>query len=119
MLTTESLSGSKKYVMVAGDGGVIMTEKAVVLASSDNVGVVTADVRPDSHVQAGDRRLAVRDPIPFGHKIALAPIAAGANIIKFGVPIGRATADIGPGEHVHVHNVESTYINNAVNHYEA
>ena len=96
-----------------------MTEKAVILASNDNVGVVTADVRPDSHVQAGDHQFLVKDPIPFGHKIALLPIAPGADIIKFGVPIGRAKAAIAPGEHVHVHNVESTYINNAVDHYEA
>ena len=97
----------------------MMMEKAVVLASGDNVGVVTADVRPDSHVQAGDQRLSVRDPIPFGHKIALSAIAPGADVIKFGVPIGRAKTAITPGEHVHVHNIESTYINNAVDHYEA
>lgn len=96
-----------------------MTETAVVLANNDNVGIVTADVRPDSHVQAGDQKLSVKDPIPFGHKIALSPIAAGANVIKFGVPIGRAKTAITPGEHVHVHNIESTYINNAVDHYEA
>lgn len=96
-----------------------MAHAAIVLANGDNVGVVTADVRPGSDVQAEDRTLAVRDPIPFGHKIALTPIAAGADIMKFGVPIGRAKASIEPGEHVHVHNVESTYINNAVDHYEA
>ncbi len=96
-----------------------MAHAAIVLANGDNVGVVTDDVRPGSDVQAEDRTLAVRDPIPFGHKIALTPIAAGADIMKFGVPIGRAKASIEPGEHVHVHNVESTYINNAVDHYEA
>lgn len=95
-----------------------MAQTAVVLASSDNVGVVTMDVRPGSDVLANDQKVAVRDPIPFGHKIALLPIAAGADVIKFGVPIGRARAAIAPGEHVHVHNIESTYINNAVDHYE-
>ncbi len=96
-----------------------MAHMAIVLADGDNVGVVTADVRTGADVQVDDRILAVRDPIPFGHKIALTQIKAGADVIKFGVPIGRAKALIEPGEHVHVHNIESTYINNAIDHYEA
>lgn len=43
--------------------------------------------------------------VPKGHKIALRPIAAGEMVHKFGFPIGRATADIAPGAHVHVHNL--------------
>jgi altronate dehydratase len=43
--------------------------------------------------------------IPFGHKFALIPIQQGAQIIKYGVVIGTATADIAAGEHVHVHNI--------------
>lgn len=42
--------------------------------------------------------------VPFGHKVALRPIAAGEPVIKYGIPIGRATRDIAAGEHVHVHN---------------
>ncbi len=96
-----------------------MQQMAIVLAKSDNVAIVTADVRPGTDVLADDATLAVQEPIPFGHKIALSAIAAGTEIIKFGVPIGRATAAIAAGEHVHVHNIESAYINNAVDHYEA
>jgi altronate dehydratase len=92
---------------------------AIRLAENDNVGVVTSDVRPGSNLCVGDLQLPVRDPIPFGHKIALVPIASGEKVIKFGVPIGRAKIAIEAGEHVHVHNIESTYINNAVDHYEA
>jgi altronate hydrolase len=28
-------------------------------------------------------------------------------VLKYGWPIGRATADIAVGDHVHVHNVET------------
>ncbi len=42
-----------------------------------------------------------------GHKYALRPIAAGENIIKYGMPIGRATVAIAAGEHVHTHNVKT------------
>lgn len=40
-----------------------------------------------------------------GHKYALRDIAKGEDIIKYGNPIGHATADIKAGEHVHTHNV--------------
>ena len=40
-----------------------------------------------------------------GHKYARCDIAAGADIVKYGMPIGHATCPIRAGEHVHVHNV--------------
>jgi len=42
-----------------------------------------------------------------GHKYALRDIAAGENIIKYGLPIGHATEPIAKGAHVHVHNVKT------------
>ena len=39
-----------------------------------------------------------------GHKYALRPVGRGENVIKYGMPIGSATAAIAPGEHVHTHN---------------
>ncbi|MBR2343480.1 MAG: altronate dehydratase [Clostridia bacterium] len=42
-----------------------------------------------------------------GHKYALRDIAEGENIIKYGNPIGHATAPIKKGEHVHTHNVRT------------
>ncbi len=47
--------------------------------------------------------------IPTGHKIALGDIAFGENIIKYGVVIGRATADIPKGSWVHLHVMQSIY----------
>ena len=40
-----------------------------------------------------------------GHKYALREIAAGENVIKYGMPIGHATCAIAVGEHVHTHNL--------------
>lgn len=40
-----------------------------------------------------------------GHKKAVCDIPAGADVIKYGFPIGCATADILKGEHVHTHNM--------------
>ena len=44
--------------------------------------------------------------IPRGHKIATQAIAKGEVIRKYAQIIGYAAADIGPGDHVHSHNVE-------------
>lgn len=42
-----------------------------------------------------------------GHKIALRDIKCGENIIKYGYPIGHATADIKLGETVHTNNLKT------------
>ncbi len=47
-----------------------------------------------------------------GHKYALRDIAAGENIIKYGNPIGHATADIKVGEHIHTHNMKTNLAGN-------
>ena len=47
-----------------------------------------------------------------GHKYARRDIAKGENVIKYGNPIGHATADIKAGEHVHTHNVATNLSDN-------
>ena len=84
------------------------------LAHDDDVGVAIRKVAAGTEV--GD--LVVRDEIPLGHKVALHPIAEGAKVLKFGVPIGRATRDIAKGELVHTHNLASDYLVNDVDHFE-
>lgn len=46
------------------------------------------------------------EAVAFGHKIALVFIPEGAKVKKYGEVIGRATAAIEAGRHVHVHNLE-------------
>ncbi len=48
----------------------------------------------------------IRETVPFAHKFARTPIPKGGSVLKYGEVIGRATADIAGGSHVHVHNVE-------------
>jgi altronate hydrolase len=43
--------------------------------------------------------------VPPGHKIATRAIAAGEPVRRYGQIIGSATQPIGPGQHVHVHNL--------------
>ena len=42
-----------------------------------------------------------------GHKVALCDIEKGADIIKYGYPIGYATEDIKKGDAVHSHNMKT------------
>lgn len=50
--------------------------------------------------------LSLLDSIPFGHKVAITFIQQGAEVVKYGDVIGKATQDIRAGEHVHVQNIE-------------
>lgn len=52
-------------------------------------------------------RVDVLHDIPLGHKLALADIAEGQDIIEYGQRVGIATRDIPRGAYVHVHNVRS------------
>ncbi len=72
------------------------------LHPADNVAVATTDLA-EGTVAAG---LALRAAVPRGHKVALAPIAAGEPIRKYNQVIGFALCDIGAGDHVHTHNTE-------------
>ncbi len=55
--------------------------------------------------QPAIRNLLAKDFIGRGHKVALKPIKAGQEVSEFGQVIGVATADIAPGEHIHLHNL--------------
>jgi len=44
--------------------------------------------------------------IPPGHKVAVRTIRAGQPVRRYNQIIGTAKADIAPGQHVHVHNLE-------------
>jgi len=88
------------------------------LSDQDNVAVAARNLARGTALEFDGFRLTARDPIPFAHKIALRRIAAGETVIKFGVPIGRASEAIEAGSHVHVHNIKSDYVNNQVDNFE-
>jgi altronate hydrolase len=88
------------------------------LAPDDDVAVALRPLAPGAPLGPGFAGLALREAIPLGHKVALRPIEAGAPVRKCGVPIGRATRPIAPGEHVHVHNLASAVLVNALDHAE-
>lgn len=74
---------------------------------ADNVAIVVQPVRAGDMLSVEqDLVITASEEIPMGHKIALRDIPAGKSVIKYGVPIGRASQDISMGAHAHVHNIE-------------
>ncbi|WP_285107528.1 altronate dehydratase family protein [Promicromonospora sp. MEB111] len=83
-----------------------VSQDLLVLRKGDDVAVATRDLGPgDAAAVPGSGPLAVRQPVPRGHKIALRPVSAGGQVRKYGQVIGVATTDIVPGDHVHSHNL--------------
>jgi altronate dehydratase small subunit len=82
----------------------------LVIDGRDTVGVALVELSPGALITFADmngQRVVTREPIPFGHKVALAPMRRGEHVIKYGASIGVAHCDIQPGDHVHVHNLKS------------
>lgn len=85
-----------------------MTIQVFLIDEADNVVTNVADEIPaGTEVDVKGTVIETVDDIPYGHKIALRPIAEGEDVIKYGLSIGSATEDIPAGSHVHIHNVES------------
>jgi altronate dehydratase small subunit len=80
--------------------------KALVLHPDDNVATAVSALAPGENISVNGAEISLLEPIPFGHKLSLRAIRPGEDIIKYGEVIGRATAAIEKGSHVHVHNVE-------------
>ncbi len=78
---------------------------ALKIHSSDHVATLLEAAASSERVEIGGAQIVARADIPKGHKIALRDIATGEEVVKFGFPIGRATAPIEAGDHVHSHNL--------------
>jgi altronate dehydratase len=78
-----------------------MTDRFIRLHGADNVVIALADLAAGAAVEGA----VLHGPVPRGHKIAVAPIAIGTPVLRYGQIIGQATADIAAGAHVHSHNL--------------
>src|SRR5262245_17789280 len=81
-----------------------MSQTTLHIADQDNVMVALRAIAGGTKVDG----VTVASDVPAGHKIATRAIGAGQTVLKYGYPIGVATRDIAPGEHVHSHNLTST-----------
>ena len=81
-------------------------ENAVIhLNTADNIAIARVPLSPGQELRVNGRSITVEDPVPAGHKVAIAAVSAGENVLRYGQVIGRARMRIEPGRHVHTHNI--------------
>ena len=89
-----------------------MTKKAIVMEAADHVATAVENIEPLTDmildVAGNSITVQVTERILFGHKFAIRDISRGASVFKYGESIGVARSDIKTGQHVHVHNLESS-----------
>lgn len=78
---------------------------AIHLNPLDNVAIARVPLSAGMKLRVDGVPIDILDPVPAGHKIAVARIQAGEMVHRYGQAIGRAKQTIEPGCHVHTHNV--------------
>ncbi len=84
--------------------------RAIVLNRADNVAtLIDAGRAGESCMLQGEAggEVKLRQDVPFGHKLCIRGTSAGAEVLKYGQAIGKASRALEVGEHVHAHNIES------------
>lgn len=76
--------------------------KTIRLDAADNVIVALKAIPEGADIKS--EGVTASDPVPSGHKLAVAAIAKGEAVRKFNQTIGFAITDIAPGQHIHTHN---------------
>lgn len=76
----------------------------LIIHEQDNVAVALRDLEKGTKVQSG---VELQENVSRGHKIALRDLHENNNVVKYGFPIGHATAPIKQGSVVHTHNAKT------------
>ena len=74
---------------------------------SDNVAVALVPLSKGTVIKLDDTTLTLTEDIMQGHKFSLNNLKPGDSIIKYGNPIGHATAEIPAGSWIHTHNLKT------------
>ena len=80
---------------------------AIKIHPHDNVAVALQDLAISEAICIDNQVITLQQAITKGHKVALSPIQVGEDVIKYGLPIGRATQAIQVGEYIHTHNLKT------------
>ncbi|MBN2899382.1 MAG: altronate dehydratase [Clostridia bacterium] len=92
--------------------------KAIKINPLDNVMVALQNLTSDMTIDIDDQCIELKEAIDKGHKFAIADIAEGEKVIKYGNPIGYASKNIVLGTLVHTHNVKTTLSGKIDYHYK-
>jgi len=83
-----------------------MKTNAVLVNPKDNVAVAIQEIKAGEAI-VGIEGVEVRanEDIMRNHKVAIAEVAEGAPVLKYGETIGYASKLVRPGDWVHAHNM--------------
>ena len=81
--------------------------RAVRVRPTDDVAVAVDALEPGDVIVVGDGRVAVRESVPAGHKVALRAMRDGEVVHKYGWAIGRTTTPVEAGGWIHSHNLKT------------
>lgn len=74
-----------------------MSARFIRINAADNVAVAVTDVAAGDICLVDGTEIPVRENIPAGHKMALAHLREGENVVKYGFPIGHLTKSVDRG----------------------
>jgi len=86
---------------------VTVAARAVKIHPADDVAVAVQALNAGDELMVEGERVVLAGDVAAGHKVALRPLARGQTVIKYGFPIGAATAAIAPGAWIHSHNLKT------------
>ena len=74
-------------------------EHVIMMHAKDNIAIVMVpSLAVGSEFTVGGKMVCAKDELPFAHKVAIKAIPKGGQIVKYGEPVGIATANIAPGD---------------------
>ena len=79
--------------------------KFIKINAADNVVVCISDITKGDTISIDGKDIRVLQDTPAGHKILIADVNEGDNIIKYGYPIGHATRQLSAGTWINEHNI--------------
>lgn len=90
------------------------TVLALKIMECDSVATVLSDVQRGDVITVKDKAgntqaIVALSTIPFGHKVAVAALNVGEEVLKYGESLGGVTQTIVAGDYVHTHNLASQY----------
>src|SRR5579884_4247551 len=81
-------------------------QKVLQLDRRDNVLIALTDLKQGENVQLNSSKYSLETRVPAKHKFALEDLPAGADVIMYGVLVGKTTQPVRRGEALTVSNLK-------------
>jgi hypothetical protein len=84
--------------------------RLILLSPEDNCLVAAARLDKGETLLIDGERVTLAQTVELAHKIARRALLSQEKVRRYGAVIGHVTRDVGKGEHLHTHNLESDYL---------